>query len=323
MGNQHIHVGSGGNAVFRRRSIHQPRYTDSVDLLSADIPYSSESHSFVLERALVDGSLPDPSPEAEQDGWIGTYQWDELIYLWQTVDINSRSTTIAGLNSAYVQCNLNADVSSRREKSRRKERLFAGLEESGLLEFVSRTPGGRYTVRRLMLAPLWTVDGLVPSGEPRNWHNLRKPGRTWFMMPNVFFEAAPISGRTMRSRWSQLSHADRRTLVTLYSFYDHETFGAIDPNHLCLRGEQLVVSDQFIRSCGGTKRPPQVLESLGELWRRDYLDFLRADFPASRVYPASERDARWARRSSDPDSADALVGLRYVPLSGSDDHERR
>ena len=90
MRHQMIDVGSSGKTYFRKRSSDGLRLP-SVPVVGAADAFSEESTYFVVERALGDGSLPDPSPQAEANGWIGEYQWDMLIYMWSNAEIRSTS----------------------------------------------------------------------------------------------------------------------------------------------------------------------------------------------------------------------------------------
>lgn len=274
--------------------------------------FSEESTYFVVERALGDGSLPDPGPQAEANGWIGEYQWDMLIYMWSNAEIRSTSESFSGLNAAKKYCGINRGLGHKDpEKKRRNARLFNGLESAGLLRYSRSSEQGLRTYWELRLAPTWTPAGVVASREPRTWTNLSRPGRTWFKMPFVLITNGPKPGA-----WATLSHRERRVLVALYVFYDETTFGGVDPNHLCLRGTNLCVSPEFSRACGHAATIEEVAEALGELWRRHLLGFLSAQFDEDAAFPAAPiGSVRWATRC-DPDSVDtALVGLRHVPRS--------
>lgn len=291
-----------------------------VDRLPADVYFGVESAYFVLERALVDGSLPDPSPKWETAGWIGTYQWDMLIFMWSNAEIRKTSESWSGLDAAYNWCGLNTDIPNQRsEQRRRKDELFAGLVRAGLIVFTRTSPGGRRQYKELKLAPVWTAGGLVPSADARTFSNLRKPGRGWFKMA---YEPMKVPGSRKRRgaalpTWGEITHADRRTLVALYHFFDEATFGAVDPNHLCVRGSDLLLSDEFVRACGAGEDPYAACMSLGELWRRGFIGFLSARFDEDEPFPASIPHVRFATRTLVDERVDtALVGLKYVPTPG-------
>lgn len=298
---------------FRKRGKARLVYPD-IDRRGV---YSVESTYFVVERALVDGSLPSPSREAEDAGWIGTYQWDFLVYMWSNAALGETTRSFSGMKAAYDWCGLNVGVSSTLEKTRRRERLFAGLEEAGLIRDAGRSPGGLRQYWQLMLVPSRTAEGIVPSDEPRTWANLRRPGRPWFRMafsPMAAMVEVPWR-KTRVHQWASLTHEDRRALMALYYFFDPD-IGAVDPNHLCLLGDHLRLSDAFLAVCGAGTDPDVACAALGELWRegRSLLSFQAVHMDDGPGFPAADASILHATPVSAGDQGrKAVVRLRYVP----------
>jgi len=283
--------------------------------------FSEQSTYFILERRLVNGSsLPNPSLAWEQAGWIAEYQWDMLIFMWSNAEIGVTTETYSGLNAAYKWCALNRGMRGQEEKERRKQNLFPGMVRAGLIEITRISPGGLRQYKELKLSPVRRVNGeFVPSGLARTPENLRKSRRKWFKMA---YPPMSLPGkRTLRGErlpvWGDYTHRDRRTLVALYFFFQETTCRAVDPNHLCVRGDWLYVSQAFLRVCGSEQNPVPVYESLGALWRAGLLGFSAAVFDDDPDFPATQPHIRFATRSSIADAhGDALVGLKYVPKVG-------
>jgi hypothetical protein len=289
---------------------------DHIDRLASNEAFSEASSYFVLEAALVDGALPDPSANWEATGtWIAPYQWAMLVYMWSNADIMSTSYSFSGMHAAWQYAGLNRDIPRQRtEQGRRKRDLFLGLEQAGLLEFIRKSPQGKRTYRELKLAPVYTASGVRPSGEARTWANLSRSGRRWFKMSYEPFVDPPQQRRYCV--WAKASDTERRALTALYLFYDGRTFGAVDPNHLCLRGNVLVMSESFRRAVGRQASVDEAAEALGALWRLGLIAFMAARFDEEQVYPAQPPSIRFATRVQDVGSVEtAIVGLRYVPYA--------
>lgn len=307
-----VRVEGPGSPTYFRTSYGPHPYLERVPRLGPSASFSKLDNFFVLEQALVDGSLPDPSPAWEKTGrWIAPYQWDMLVYMWSNADIHRTTDSFSGLRAASVYTGLNRDIKGqRKEQGRRKRDLFVGLESAGLMEEVRRS--GTRTYRQLRLAPVWLPDGPVPSGVPRTWANLSAPDRKWFKMALEPFSQP--SGSKVRCHWAELEHSDRRALAALYLYFNDKEFGAVDPNHVCLRDGDLVVSDAFRLAIGRGLDADGVARALGELWRRKLIAFLTASFSDDRPYPGAPSHIRYAVRETE--SPNAVIGLKYVPKPG-------
>lgn len=308
-----VNVGREGKPYVRKRRDPAP-YLDDVPRLTPKDEFSEADNFFVVEQALVDGTLPEPSLKWEADSrWIAPYQWDMLIYMWSNADIARTSVSFSGLRAAGRYCGLNRDIrGQRKEQGRRKRELFVGLEKAGLMEEVRRSAGGRKVYRQLKLAPVWLREGPVPSDKPRTWANLSASDRKWFKMALRPFTQPQATRR--RCAWAELGPIDKRVLAALYLHFNDKEFGAVDPNHVCLRGEELVISEAFRLAVGRSVDADQIAESLGELWRRFLLAFMTASFSEDKPHPGSPAHIRYATREATGD--DAVVCLRYVPKRG-------
>ncbi|MDA3936335.1 MAG: hypothetical protein PF636_05650 [Actinomycetota bacterium] len=302
------------STLFLQRTTDGP-VVDVPRMLEPDEPFSSvASGYFIMERALVDGSLPDPSPQWEMAGWIGEYQWDVLIYMWSNAEIRRTSESFSGTEAAYTWCGIYRDVRGQHdEQVRRKASLFPGLERAGLIEITHSSPQGFRVYKELKLAPAWTAGRISSCDIPRTFANLSLPGHGWFKVP---FDI--LSQKQKKHRlWSTFTHRDRRVLMALYCYYDEATFGAVDPNHLRLEGDELVASGEFMRACGASDSPGEAWQALAELMRRRLVGFMAGNASFERAYPSDTPTIRHAERSPAADGeGTGLVGLRVVPNPG-------
>lgn len=307
-----VQVEGPGTKTWLRSSKGPYRYLSEVPHVEPGV-FCVEDNYFVLEQALVDGTLPDPSLAWEETGkWIAPYQWDMLIYMWSNADISRTSQSFSGLQAAYIYTGLNRFVRERKEQTRRRDELFAGLERAGLMAVV-RT-AGRKTYRELKLAPVWLKNGPEPSGIPRTWANLSGSDRKWFKMAMKPFTqpvSKPSAKKKVRCAWAELEHVDKRALAALYMYLNDKEFGAVDPNHLCMRGSELVFSDAFMRAVGRNVDVDVVPQALGEFYRRGLIGFMSASFTEDKPHPGSPSHVRYA--TSDRSSRDRVVLLKHVP----------
>lgn len=265
-----------------------------------------------IEHVLVNGRLADPRPIGQGDGWIDTCQWDFLIYM-QTTAPGSSGKCYPTFRAARRKSGLFDGLPKGRssEDGRKWERQAAlepALVASGFIQPIEGPHHPSYPWKQLMLAPSWPNGSTVavPSGIPKTNATLREHQRSWFSMPEAIMNDLT---------WHQIgSHAGRRVIAALYAFFDDVTYGAVNPNHLCIRDDQLEVSDAFLLACGEEASPQEVMSAIAWLWDRRHIFPMAAVLEAGKPYPAGEGYVTWSAPVAKNTPHHAVVFVPwYVP----------
>lgn len=274
-----------------------------------------------IERLLVDGSLlPDPQPIGQSSTWIDENQWDFIVYAHTTAQAGLGGLTFATWKAARNKCGLFQGVpvgkGANALKETRRSDLVPRLTEFGFLEHVDPGPYQNETNslkwKRLMLAPIWPPAMPVPmkTGIGKSIDSMREHGRSWFMMPSAIFNEGV---------WGKVgSHRGRRVIAALYAFYDAETYGAVNPNHVRIRGDIFEVSDSFLRACGEVATPRDVMSTIAWLVAKYRLFPAASQLGAGRLYPAGQEYVTWAQPVARNTPSDSVVFVPYyVPTEAS------
>lgn len=278
-----------------------------------------------IERSLVNGLLPDPSPEAADAGWMDSYHWDFAVYANTNPQIGYTdllySTHKAAINYSGLFHDLPKGLpGSRVIKQKRVKDLIPVLQSCGIMRRVEgpfQNKLRNLDWKQLLLVPTWPATSKVPviTNVGKTNENLDSHHRTWFMMPTALFID---DHRTWRSVGC---HRDRRILAALYNFYEHKTYEAVNPNHLRLTKSTLGVSDAFLRACGKGATVKDVASTLSWLLSQHRVFVLNAQLDAGNPYPAGTQYVTWAQSvgRNVPAGTAVFVPL-YVP--GKDDWSR-
>lgn len=273
----------------------------------------------MIEQSLVNGQLPDPTPQAYVAGtWLDTWHWDFLIGLHSTSTPGYPSLTYASYRMAIMKCGLyqglvKGTTRINEFKKARRDSLFPRLVQCGFLELEDGPPyREELTWHRKCLAPMWPADSERPvvSNVVKTRLSLDRYHRSFFMMP----EAIINDGTWQKAQ----DHTYRRIITALYLFFDETTYSSVNPNHLRVSdGHILEASASFMRACGETATLKDVAGALSWLWNERRFFGMDGELEPGRPFPAGREYVTWSRpvACSVPSGTIVFVPF-YVPATG-------
>jgi len=288
----------------------RPRGTDEVRRRSGGFAK--------VEYSLVNGLLPDPSPEAAETGWMDTYHWDFAVYANTNPRIGYTDLFYSTHMAAIALCGLFDDLPRGLPgvtaiKRKRVGDLIPVLESCRILRCVEgpfQNEYGNLSWKQLLLAPTWpaTVTAPITTFAGKTNENLDAFHRSWFMLPSALFNDELGTWRKVGS------HRGRRVIAALYCFYEADTYGAVNPNHLRLKDQMLQVSDAFLKACGRDATVRDVASTLTWLWNKKRVFPVAARLEAGTPYAAGTEYVTWTQTvARDVPSGMAVFVPLYIP----------